>query len=95
MIGDIKLSAATQNWEYTTLKVVAKDWLPTGTLDQTLFDSRLNQLGKDGRELVSVFDTSVRKEAAGEIVAVLNRPSRNQPHDTQRFLRTMLPDHQP
>ncbi|MCX7418578.1 MAG: DUF4177 domain-containing protein [Planctomycetia bacterium] len=89
------MSDATQNWEYTTLKVVAKDWFLAGTLDQTLFDSRLNQLGKDGWELVSVFDTSVVKEATGEIVAVLKRPRRNQPHDTQLYLKTLLPDYEP
>lgn len=89
------MSDATQNWEYTTLKVVAKDGFLAGTLDQTLFDSRLNQLGKDGWELVSVFDTSVIKDATGEIVAVLKRPRRSQTHDTQLYLRTLLPDHEP
>lgn len=89
------MSDATQNWEYTTLKVVAKDWFLAGTLDQTLFDSRLNQLGKDDRVLASVFDTSIVKGAAGEIVVVLKRPRRNQPHDTQLYRRTLLPNHEP
>lgn len=88
------MSDAIQNWEYMTLKVVAKDWIPAGTLDQTLFDSRLNQLGREGWELVSVFDTSIVKDATGEIVAVLKRPRRNLPHDTQLYLKTLLPDHE-
>lgn len=56
------MSDAAQKWEYTTLKLVAKDWFLAGSLDQSLFDSKRNQLGKDGWELVSVFDTSVVKE---------------------------------
>ena len=85
---------ATQNWEYTTLKIVAKDWFLAGSLNQELFDTRLNQLGKDGWELVSVFDSRTIKDATGEIVAVLKRPRRSQPHDTQLYLRTLLPDHE-
>lgn len=56
------MSDAAQKWEYTTLKLAAKDCFLAGSLDQSLFDSRRNQLGKDGWELVSVFDTSVVKE---------------------------------
>lgn len=88
------MSDTTQNWEYTTLKIVAKDWIVAGLLDQSLFDSRLNQLGKDGWELVSTLETSCLKEAVGEIVAVLKRPRRNQSHDTQLYLKTLLPDHE-
>lgn len=44
------MADAAQNWEYTTLKVVAKDWFLAGSLDQTFFDTRFNQLGKEGWE---------------------------------------------
>ena len=88
------MSDENHNWEYTTLKVVAKEWFSAGTLDQTLFDSRLNQLGKEGWELVSVFDTSGLKEATAEIVAVLKRPRKETRHDSQLYLRTLLPDHE-
>ncbi len=72
------MSDATQNWEYSTLKVVAKDWFLAGSLDQTLFESRLNQLGNDGWELVSVFDTSVVKDALAHIIHAypMKRPAR-------------------
>ncbi len=89
------MSDATNKWEYTTLKILAKDCFPTGTLDQTLFDSRLNQLGKDGWELVSIFDTTIIKDVTDEIIAVLKRPRKIQSQDTQLFLKTMLPDQDP
>lgn len=86
------MSEKSQNWEYTSLKIVTKECFPAGTLDQTLVDSRLNQLGKEGWELVSVFDASIVNETAPEIVAVLKRLRRRQPLDTQLHLRTLLPD---
>ena len=88
------MAVGTRNWEYTTFKVVAKDWFSAGTLDQTLFDSRLSQLGIEGWELVSVFDTSIIKELTAEIVVVLKRPRKEASHDTQLYLRTLLPDHE-
>ena len=68
------MATALQRWEYTSLKVEAKGWFIGGKLDQDEFDNRLNQLGRDGWEVVSVFDTNMMDGQSREIIAVLKRP---------------------
>lgn len=57
-----------------SLKVEAKGWFVGGKLDQSEFDGKLNQLGRDGWEVVSVFDTNMMDGMSREIIAVLKRP---------------------
>jgi hypothetical protein len=62
-----------QKWEYKTIKVEAKGMLG-GVVDTSAFDVLLNQLGLQGWNLVSVFDTNmVVHGASREIVAVFKR----------------------
>ncbi len=62
-----------QKWEYKTIKTEAKGLLG-GVVDISGFDVLLNQLGSQGWDLVSVFDTNMAVNGASrEIVAVLKR----------------------
>jgi len=63
-----------QQWEYRTVKVEAKGWFAGGVLDQSKLEAALNDLGRDGWELVSTFDTNMLHGQTREIVSVLKRP---------------------
>ena len=52
----------------------ASGWLLGGKLDGRQFNDRLNQLGEEGWELISVFDTNFLKGGTRDVVAVLKRP---------------------
>ncbi len=60
-------------WEYRTVMFAASGWFLGGKLDGEKFNSHLNQLGEEGWELVSVFDTNVQGGGSRDIVAVLKR----------------------
>ncbi|MBK8096081.1 MAG: DUF4177 domain-containing protein [Planctomycetes bacterium] len=60
-------------WEYTSLQIEAHGWLG-GKLDASHFDARLNELGRDGWELVNVFDTNQAQGATRMVIAVFKRP---------------------
>lgn len=47
-----------EQWEYRTIKVDAKGMFG-GVVDTSAFDVLLNQLGHQGWNLVSVFDTNM------------------------------------
>jgi Domain of unknown function (DUF4177) len=60
-------------WEYRTVKFDAKGFLG-GVVDTQTLDAQLNQLGEQGWELVSVFDTNMMIHGTTrEIVATLKR----------------------
>jgi hypothetical protein len=61
-------------WEYMAVFFEAQGWLMGGKLDGQKFTDRLNLLGREGWELVSVFDTNVQGGATRDVVAVLKRP---------------------
>lgn len=62
-----------ERWEYKTVKMEAKG-LMGGVVDTDKFDTLLNQLGMQGWNLVSVFDTNMAVNGTTrEIVAVLKR----------------------
>ncbi len=61
-------------WEYKTVKLNTSGWFLGGILDTTAFDQLLNQLGAEGWELVSAFDTNQVQGASREVVAVFKRP---------------------
>ncbi len=63
-------------WEYITLVFGAKGFLMGGKLDAELLNRRLNELGQEGWELVSVFDTNMFEGGTRDVYAILKR-SRN------------------
>ena len=62
-----------QKWEYKTIKVETKGVMG-GILETSAFDGVLNQMGNDGWELVSAFDTNQAYGASREAIAVFKRP---------------------
>jgi hypothetical protein len=60
-------------WEYRTVMFDASGWFLGGKLDGQKFNDRLNQLGEEGWELVSVFDTNFTQGGTRDVVAVLKR----------------------
>ncbi len=66
--------SAIQKWEYKTVKFDAKGLLG-GVADVQALDAALNELGMQGWELVSVFDTNMMIHGTTrEVVATLKRP---------------------
>lgn len=62
-------------WEYHTEKFPVHFQLMQGvTFDETAMARRLNELGQDGWELVSVFSIPARRVRLRAIHAVLKRP---------------------
>jgi len=61
-----------QKWEYKTIKAETKGLLG-GVVDTSAFDVILNQLGHQGWNLVSVFDTNMLHGQSREIVAIFKR----------------------
>ncbi len=63
-----------QRWQYKTVKVEAEGWMG-GIVNVQELDDVLNDLGAQGWELTSVFDTNMAQGASREIVAVFKRPA--------------------
>lgn len=61
-------------WQYRTFTMKTSGFLG-GKVDTEAFDKALNDQGRDGWELVAVFDTNVMHGRSSEIVAVLKRQS--------------------
>jgi hypothetical protein len=62
------------NWEYKTLTFEAAGfWSGGGKLDAQLLTEQLNELGSEGWELVSVFDTTKLEGQTRQVYAVLKR----------------------
>lgn len=59
-------------WEYKTVALAAHGFLG-GKLDTGRFEQLLNQLGKEGWELVNVFDTNQYQGATRDVIAVFKR----------------------
>jgi hypothetical protein len=64
----------TMKWEYMTLLLPATGIVLGGKIDGQKFTDRLNQLGSEGWELVSVFDTNMIEGKTRDVIAVLKRP---------------------
>lgn len=60
-------------WEYKTLAFAATGWFLGGKLDGQAMTDRLNELGAQGWELVSVFDTNMAQGSTRDVFAVLKR----------------------
>jgi hypothetical protein len=59
-------------WQYKTIKL-ATTGLMGGKLDAGELDRQLNELGRDGWELMTVFDTNQGSGQSRDVVAVLKR----------------------
>ncbi len=62
-------------WEYMTLMLPAQGLILGGKIDAQKLTDRLNQLGNEGWELVSVFDTNMLEGKTRDVLALLKRPS--------------------
>jgi hypothetical protein len=63
-----------QRWEYLTF-VLETGFFSNGRMDAEKFQEKLDELGREGWELVSVFDTNAHHGATAQVVAVLKRPA--------------------
>lgn len=61
-------------WEYMTLMLPASGFILGGKIDGQKLTDRLNQLGSERWELVSVFDTNMLDGKTRDVIAVLKRP---------------------
>ncbi len=62
------------NWEYKTLTFEAAGfWSGGGKLDASMLTDQLNELGSQGWELVSIFDTTKLEGQTRQVYAVLKR----------------------
>jgi len=61
-------------WEYMTLMLPASGFFLGGKIDGQEFTDKLNQLGSQRWELVSVFDTNMTDGQTRDVIAVLKRP---------------------
>jgi hypothetical protein len=61
-------------WEYMTIMLPARGLILGGKIDGQKFTDRLNQLGSERWELVSVFDTNMLEGKTRDVIAVLKRP---------------------
>jgi hypothetical protein len=59
-------------WEYRTIMVEASGWVG-GEIDAQKFTERLNQLGEEGWELVSVASSDMKGGGTREVIAVMKR----------------------
>jgi hypothetical protein len=62
-------------WEYQTIMMGTSGFWLGGKLDGQAFTRRLNELGKQGWELVSVFGTNQAYGTTRGVFAVLKRPA--------------------
>ena len=60
-------------WEYRTLKLDTTKYVFGSDLDATKLDHFMNQLGEEGWELVTAFDTNVGSGQTKDVVAVFKR----------------------
>lgn len=67
------MKAECMKWEYMTLMFASTGFLLGGNLDAQRLTDRLNELGAEGWELVSVFDTNMRSGQSKDVYAILKR----------------------
>jgi hypothetical protein len=60
-------------WEYRTLKFATTGVWIGGNLDTDMFNQKLNELGEEDWELVSIFDTNYGQGTTRDVVAVFKR----------------------
>ena len=62
-----------RTWEYITLKLGTTGWLVGGKFDADALNLRLNELGRQGWEMVSAFDTNMHDGRTRDVVVILKR----------------------
>jgi hypothetical protein len=60
-------------WEYKTIKLRSTGWIG-GKFDEAQFDRMMNDLGSQGWELTSAFDTNEGYGNTRDVVAIFKRP---------------------
>jgi hypothetical protein len=73
MLFDLLKKGIIMKWEYRTIKTDTKGFAG-GKFDQQEFEQLMNELGQQGWELVSAFDTNQTHGASRHVVAILKRP---------------------
>ena len=65
--------AMRQQWEYHTEQFEVEGWYIRPVTEYSSFQFRLDELGLEGWELVSAFDTNSKDGQSPQIVAVFKR----------------------
>lgn len=63
-------------WEYKTIKLATKGFLG-GKFDENQLDEYMNQLGQEGWELVTSFDTNKSYGETRDIVVIFKKAKEN------------------
>lgn len=61
------------DWEYKTIKLAARGFMG-GKFDENQLDSYMNELGSQGWELVTGFDTNKNYGETRDVVVIFKRP---------------------
>jgi len=61
------------NWEYNTIKIGATGFMG-GKIDESNLDDIMNELGMQGWELTTAFDTNQSYGQTRDVVAIFKRP---------------------
>jgi hypothetical protein len=64
-----------KGWEYKTVELAAEMTFLGGKVDPAKLDALLNDLGRQGWELVSAFDTNWGYGATRFVLAIFKRPT--------------------
>ena len=62
----------TEKWEYKTIKLAATGFLG-GKFNETTLDAFMNDLGRQGWELVSALDTNKSWRETRDVVVIFKR----------------------
>ena len=62
----------TGKWEYKTIKLAATGFLG-GKFDESTLDAFMNDLGREGWELASAFDTNKSYGETRDVVVIFKR----------------------
>lgn len=62
------------SWEYKTIKLGTTGFWSGGNLDTNQLDEMMNDLGRQGWEIVSAFDTNQVQGATRDVVVIFKRP---------------------
>ena len=69
----MKEEVQTMKWEYKTIKLGAHGGFLGGKFDEKELDTYINELGRDGWELATAFDTNMAQGQTRDIVAIFKR----------------------